>query len=75
MSPTGDLVHNPSICPLVLRSLLNPLSHTSQGEPSIFKRWKKVNVAEVLGVEVSKVFNACKDFGLIQLEAEAIREF
>ena len=38
MPPTGDLVHNPGMCPdwklnwpLVHRPALNPLSHTSQG--------------------------------------------
>ena len=43
--PTGDLAHNPGMCPdcgnqthnlLVLRPALNPLSHTSQG-------WKYFN--------------------------------
>ena len=38
--PAGDLAHNPGMCPdwesnldpLVRRPVLNPLSHTSQGE-------------------------------------------
>ena len=38
--PTGDLAHNPGVCPdwesngdpLVCRLALNPLSHTSQGK-------------------------------------------
>ena len=42
--PTGDLAHNPGMCPdwelnlqpLVHRLVLNPLSHTSQGSNSLY---------------------------------------
>ena len=50
--PVGDLAHNPGMCPdwepnhdlLVPRLVLNPLSHSSQGYSSFFKR---INAPEV----------------------------
>ena len=52
--PTGDLAHNPGMCPdwnqtcnpLIHRPKLNPLSHTSQGHLFIFKGRGREGVKE-----------------------------
>ena len=40
LAPTGDLTHNPGMCPdpLVCRLALSPLSHPGQGQILLFRR-------------------------------------